>query len=256
MSNYPQGYPNPYNWKMILLTQVAMIAMSFVLSLYPQYFLPVYILYIIVIMGITSYMAMKSNPLLRERKYLGEIANSRSLFEEKKASELIQKDEEYMKMMQQFAMSSFRSFLYMILYIIFIFVFYEEVLLKIVSSAPTQYDKLIIYIVYFEAIYLFNLFVYRRLIKIQMLEIMAPQSYKVTEKGIISTDRSGVFLHSRHLLNAEIKENREKRYVEINATEAKLPYKLRLYTNEIDRLLEVLERVKKLESKRQQSSST
>lgn len=255
MSTYPQGYPNPYNWKMILISQVLMILLSFVLSLYPQYFLPVYILYIIVIMGITSVMTMRSNPLLSERKYLSDISNSRTLFEEKKAGELVQKDEEYMKKMQEFAMSNFKSFMYMIIYIIIIFVFYDEVLLKIVGSV-TGYERLAVYIAYFEALFLFNMFVYRRLVKVQMMEVMAPQSYKITEKGILSTDKSGIFLHSRHLINAEIVENREKRYIEIHSSTSKLPFKIRLYTTELDRLLEVLDRVKKLESKRQNSSSS
>ncbi|MBB5253040.1 DUF2208 domain-containing protein [Sulfurisphaera ohwakuensis] len=254
MSTYPQGYPNPYNWKMILVSQVLMILMSFVLSLYPQYFLPVYILYIIVILGITSVMTMRSNPLLSERKYLTDISNSRTLFEEKKAGELAQKDEEYMKKMQEFAMASFKSFMYMIIYIIAIFAFYGEVLLKIVGSV-SGYERLLVYVIYFEALFLFNMFVYRRLIKFQTMEVMVPQSYKITEKGILSTDKSGVFLHSRHLVNAEIKENREKRYIEIHSQTSKLPYRIRLYTTEIDRLLEVLDRVKKLELKRQQSSS-
>lgn len=237
------------------MSQVLMILMSFVLSLYPQYFLPVYILYIIVILGITSVMTMRSNPILSERKYLSDISNSRTLFEEKKAGELVQKDEEYMKKMQEFAMASFKSVMYMIIYIIAIFIFYDEVLLKIVGSI-SGYERLLVYIIYFEALFLFNMFVYRRLVKFQAMEVMAPQSYKITEKGILSTDKSGVFLHSRHLINAEIKENREKRYIEIHSQTSKLPYRIRLYTTEIDRLLEVLDRVKKLELKRQQSSST
>lgn len=247
-------YPNPYNWKMIVISQSLMILMSFVLSLYPQYFLPVYILYIVVIMGITSVMTMRNNPMLSERKYLSEISNSRTLFEEKKSSELIQKDQEYLRKMQDFAASSFKSFMYMIIYIILIFILYDEVLLRIVSNV-TGYERLAIYIVYFEAIYLFNMFVYRRIVKFQAMEVMAPQSFKITEKGILSTDRSGIFLHSRHLVNAEIIDNRDKRYVEIHSSTSKLPYKIRLYTTEIDRLLEILDRVKKLESKRQQSSA-
>jgi len=248
-------YPNPYNWKMILVTQIGMIAISFVLSLYPQYFVPIYILYIILIMGVTSVMTMRNNPMLSERKYLPEISNSRTLFEEKKASDLMQKDQEYLKKMQEFASSSFRSFMYMILYMIILFVLYDEVLLRIVSH-EIGYERLAIYIIYFEALYLFNILVYRRLIKFQAMEVMAPQSYKVTEKGILATDRSGVYLHSRHLVNAEIIDNREKRYVEIHSSTSKLPYKIRLYTTEIDRLLEVLDRVKKLEVKRQQSTSS
>ncbi|PVU75489.1 DUF2208 domain-containing protein [Sulfolobus sp. SCGC AB-777_G06] len=255
MSGYPQGYPNPYNWKMILISQGLMILMSFVLSLYPQYFLPVYILYIVVIMGISSVMMAKSNPMLAERKYMGEIYKSNTLFEEKNAGSLIQKDMEYVQKMQQLAVANFKSFGIMILYIIIIFLFYDYILLKIVDSV-TQYEKLAIYLIYFEALYLFNMFVYRRLIKIQMMDAMAPSSYKVTEKGILSTDKSGVFLHSRHLVNAEIIENREKKYVEIDSKTSKLPYKIRLYTNDIDRLLEVLNRVKRMELKRQQTSNS
>ncbi|MFP3188822.1 MAG: DUF2208 family protein, partial [Sulfolobaceae archaeon] len=110
MSGYPQGYPNPYNWKMILISQGLMILMSFVLSLYPQYFLPVYVLYIVVIMGISSVMMAKSNPMLAERKYMGEIYKSNTLFEEKNAGSLIQKDMEYVQKMQQLAVANFKSF--------------------------------------------------------------------------------------------------------------------------------------------------
>mgnify|MGYP001772532711 CR=1 FL=1 len=253
MSNYPQGYPNPYNWKMIALSQALMIVMSFVLSLYPQYFVPVYILYIIIIIGISGVMMARSNPMLSERKYISEIYNSATLFEEKDAQKLMQKDTEYLQKMQQLAMTNLKSFGIMILYIIFIFLFYDLVLLKIVDSV-SQYEKLAIYLVYFEALYLFNFFIYRRLIKFQMMDAMAPSSYKITEKGILSTDKSGIFLHARHLVNAEIIENREKKYVEIDSKTSKLPFKIRLYTDDIDRLVEVLNRVKRMELKRQQTS--
>ncbi|MFP3260016.1 MAG: DUF2208 domain-containing protein [Sulfolobus sp.] len=253
MSTYPQGY-NPYNWKMIIVSQVLMILLSFVLSIYPQYFLPVYILYILVMFGVMSVMMMKNNPMLAERKYMGEILNSPTFFEEKNASDLIQKDKEYMQKMQEVAVSNLKAFGVMILYIIFIFLFYDLVLLKIVNSV-TEYEKLAIYIIYFEALYLFNMFVYRRIIKVQMMESMAPSSYKVNERGIISTDKSGVFLHSRHLIEAEIVENREKKYVEINSKTSKLPFKIRLYAHDLDRLMDALNRVKRIELKRQSSNT-
>ena len=206
-------------------------------------------------MGVSSFIGMRNNPVFRERKYLPEISNSRTLFEEKKAGDLMLKDQEYFEKMQEYASSAIRSFLYMIGYVIVLLILYSEVISKI-ASYEIGYERLAIYIIYFEALYLFNILVYRRLIKFQAMEIMAPQSYKVTEKGILSTDRSGVYLHSRHLVNAEIIDNREKRYVEIHSSTSKLPYKIRLYTTEIDRLLEVLDRVKKLEVKRQQSASS
>ena len=239
---------------MILATQAGLILMSYVISLYPQYFWPIYILYIIIFFGITSAISLRSNPILSERKYLPEILNSRILFEEKRAGDLIQKDQEYLSKLQEFVSSTFKFFIYMILYLIIISILYYEILMRIVSH-EMGYERLLTYIVYFEALFLFNMFAYGRIIKPRTLEVVAPQSYRVTEKGIISTDRS-VYLHSRHLINAEIIDNREKKYVEIRSNTLKLPYRIRLYTTEIDRLLEVLERVKKLEIKRQQSSST
>ena len=207
-------------------------------------------------MGVTTAIAMRNSPMLSERKYLPEIMNSRTLFEEKRAGELIQRDEEYLKKMQELAVANLKSLGFFILYFIVILILYYNVLSRIVNHF-IGYDRFAIYIVYFEALYLFNMFVYnRRIVKVQMVEVMAPQSYKITEKGILSTDKSGIYLHSRHLINAEIIDNREKKYVEIHSTTSKLPYKIRLYTTEIDRLLEVLDRVKRLESRRQQSANS
>jgi len=206
-------------------------------------------------MGVTTAIAMRNNPMLSERKYLPEIVNSRTLFEEKRAGELIQKDEEFLKKMQEFAMTNIKSLGIFLLYFVVILFLYYDVLSRIVAHF-IGYDRFAIYIIYFETLYLFNMFVYRRIVKVQMLEVMAPQSYKITEKGILSTDKSGIYLHSRHLINAEIIDNREKKYVEIHSITSKLPYKIRLYTTEIDRLLEVLDRVKRLEARRQQSTNS
>ncbi|AAY80191.1 DUF2208 domain-containing protein [Sulfolobus acidocaldarius] len=254
MSNQNQPY-NPYNWKMILLSQTSIVIISFVLSLYSQYFLPVYIAYLIIYFIIMTTIMARSNPMLSERKYLSEIVNARTILEEKKAGELIQNDEEYIKKFQAITSANLKSFGIMFVYLIVILIFYNFVVLRYVSSV-TQIQKLIVFLVYSEALFLFGMFVNRRIMRVQMMEVMAPFTYKITEKGIVSTDRSAVFLHSRHLVNASIVENRDKKYVEISPTTLKLPYKLRLYSNDIDRILDAINRVKRLELKRQQSSSS
>lgn len=244
---------SPYNWKMILLSQISMLAFSYVLSLYPQYFLPIYIVYMILMLGIMSYFVYKSNPMLRERVSLREITSARILYEEKKAKELMEKDTEYLKYMTEVSMKTMKMLLYMILYFVAIWILYYVFLLKEVASFKTGVDKFIIYVVFFETIYVFNVLVYSRMMKPVQISVMAPTGYKITEKGILGD--GGVFLHSKYLLNANIDVNREKKYVEISSRESKLPFKIRLYTEDVDKLLAYIDRLKKLEAKRQSSSS-
>jgi uncharacterized membrane protein len=87
-----------------------------------------------------------------------------------------------------------------------------------------------------------------------MLNIMAPFSYKITEKGIVGSGGMSTFLHAKHLLDANISVNREKHYVEIDSVQAKLPYKLRLYSSDVDKVVDYIERIKRIELKRQSSS--
>ncbi|MCY0860215.1 MAG: DUF2208 domain-containing protein [Sulfolobaceae archaeon] len=246
-------YPSPYNWKMILLSQVSMLAFSYVLSLYPQYFLPIYIVYMIVMFGVMSYFMYRSNPMLRERVSLREIANARVIYEEKKAKELMEKDTEYLKYMTEVSMKTMRMLLYMIVYLIAIWILYYTFLLKYIGTFKAGIDKFIVYVVFFEALYVFNVLVYSRMMKPVQISVMAPTGYKITEKGILGD--GGVFLHSKYLLNANIDVNREKKYVEISSGESKLPFKIRLYTDDVDKLLAYIERLKKLEAKRQSSNS-
>jgi uncharacterized membrane protein len=236
---------NPYNWKMILISQTAMLTMSAILSFYPEYFLPFYILYIIIIMGVSTYMAQKSNPLLAERKYLQEIVKAPTLFEEKKALDLAMKDEEYQTMFREYTSKTMRSLGIMFLYMILLISFYYLAFDKIV----TQYQgvqRFLIYVAYFEALFLFNFFVYRRLIQFRMMEVVAPNSYKVTTKGIASTDVTGVVLHFRHLAEANITVNADKSYVEVDSRTSKLPFRVRLYSKDLQRLKEAVEKLQRL----------
>ncbi|ABP94221.1 MULTISPECIES: DUF2208 domain-containing protein [Metallosphaera] len=242
--------PNPYNWKFALISQTYLVVISIVLGFYPKYFLEAFISYFIIIMAITFSMTYKSNPMLRDRKLMMEVANSGTLYEEKNANDLVMKDEEYQREYMQFAKKNMTMLFSYLIYIVVLFFVYSYVS-KIATSQTDPYYRLAVYLVYFEIIYLFGFFVYRRLFKPSMMSTMAPLSYKVTEKGVIGSGGMSVFLHAKHLLNSNFVVNREKKYVEIDSTEAKYPYKIRLYAKDIDKLLDMLERVKRLELKRQ-----
>lgn len=244
---------NPYNWKMILLTQSWLILFSFILTYFPQYYLEVFIAYFVIIMAISFSTMYRTNPILRDRKLLYEIVNSRTLYEEKDVTKLILADREYQKQYTEAAKKNLVVLLVYIVYIIALFILYPH----IVSFAKTQqqYLKLAIYLIYFEALYLFGFVMYRQVFsKATMLSIMAPPNYKINEKGIVSGKGASIFLHARYLIDSEIVVNKENHYVEIDSTKKNLPYKIRLYTNDVNKVLDYLERVKKLELKRQNSS--
>jgi len=243
---------NPYNWKFVLISQIGLFVISFVLSIYPEYFLPVYILYLVVIFAITSIITYRSNPILRERKYLSEINSSRVLYEERNAKEIMEKDVEYLQYVTSVASKNLRSMGIMFIYTIFILLFYSFYLVKIIENITEGYIKFLIYIVYFESLFLLNYFIIRRYTYISQFTIIAPMKYKITEKGILGD--SGTVLHSRHLLNAIVTTNYQKKYVEIEATSSGYPFKIRLYTDNVDRVKEVIERVKRLEMKRQSTN--
>ncbi len=243
---------NPYNWKYALVSQVYLIAISFILTYKPQYFIEAVALYFVFFMGLTFYMMSKSNPLLRDRKLLYEISNSRTLYEEKNVSELINKDKEYVEEYTKFAKRSFSMLGIYLVYLIAIYFLYSNV--SKIAQSQVALDRLIVYLVYFEALYLFGFFVFRRVVRPASLSVMAPFSYKITEKGIMSSGGMSMFLHAKHLLNSNIVVNREKHFVEIDSTQAKMPYRVRLYSNDVDKVLDFIERIKRLELKKQSSS--
>jgi uncharacterized membrane protein len=225
-----------------------------VLSLYPQYFLPVYILYLIVIFAVTALISYRSNPLLQQRKYISEINSARILFEEKDARKLIEDDKDYLNYMASVASKNLRAFLIMFIYTIFILVFYTFYLVKIIESLSEGYQKFIIYIIYFESLFLINFFVTRKYITFTQFSVIAPIKYKITERGIIGD--AGAVLHAKFLLNAQIMTNWEKKYIELDAKNSGYPFKVRLYTDDIEKVKEIIERVKRIEAKRHQTSSS
>ncbi|MCY0850535.1 DUF2208 domain-containing protein [Sulfuracidifex metallicus] len=253
------GYGNPYsNWRYILLSQFSILFISALLSVFPpQYYIYGYVIYLVVVMSITFFISFRSNPLLKERKYMGEIMKSRTIFEEKDVKEIMEKDEEYIKKYKESLKRNGYFMLYFVVYLAIILVIYDDVLgIYRKMFAANHLELFLVFFVTLDAITLINIFLSRKVMKGATSQTMAPTKYRVTERGIISSDATGVFLHARHLPNSEVIENREKRYVEIKSNTIKLPYDIRLYTKDIDRLLDAIERVKKIEIKRQQSSSS
>lgn len=247
---------NPFNWKFVLLSQVMMILFSLVLSYFPKYFIEFYILYIIVYLGITSIIMMRSNPLLRERRSLSEISSARTLYDEKKASELINKDEQYLKETTEVMKKNLSSLGLMFLYLIILIILYNYVILRFVTSITDTLFRFGFYVLYFELLYAVSFVLNRRVLKFQTNIPIAPMSYKITEKGVIATDKSGIFLPSKYLVDAEIFPNRDMKYVEIKSTTSKFPFHIRLYSYDIDKIIELLDRVKKIELKRQSSAES
>lgn len=252
MSSSTRSY-NPYNWKTVLATQIGLVAISLALSYFPQFYIWVFILYFVIIMGISFSMMYKSNPIFRDRRLLYEIINSRTLYEEKDVTKLILADKEYQKQYTEVVKRNFAMLLIYIIYIAILIIIYPHVINF--ANAQHEYFRLAVFLGYFETLYLFSFFMYRKVFsRAAMLTVMAPPSYKINEKGIVSGKGSSIFLHARYLIDSEITVNKENKYVEIDSTKKNLPYKIRLYTNNVDKVLDYLERIKRLELKRQNSS--
>ncbi len=252
------GYgSNPYsNWRFIALSQFSVIFISALISFFPQYYILGYIIYLAISLSLTSLLTFRSNPMLRERKYMGEIMKSKTIYEEKNAREMMNKDEEYMKIYKQMLKRNGYSMLYLVGYLVVVLIIYDVVFDRYRTMFGSNHlDLFLAFFLSLDAVVLANIFISRKFLKGATSQVMAPQAYRITEKGVIASDATGVFLHSRHLPSSDINVNREKRYVEIRSNTIKLPYDIRLYTRDIDKLLDVLERVKRLELRRQQSSS-
>ncbi|ARM75818.1 DUF2208 domain-containing protein [Acidianus manzaensis] len=248
-----RGY-NPYNWKMITLTQVWLIVISVVLTYFPKYYIEAFIAYFVIIMAISFSMMYKTNPMFRDRKLLYEIMNSRTLYEEKDVTKLMMADKEYQKQYTDMIKKNFSMMGIYLVYIIVLIILYGHII-SYADSNPDLYMRLAIYLVYFEALYGVGIFMYRKVLRpTSMLTTMAPPNYKINEKGIVSGKGTSIFLHAKYLLDSEITVNKENHYVEIDSTKKNLPYKIRLYSNDIDKVLDYIERIKKLELKRQTSS--
>ncbi|AWR97177.1 DUF2208 domain-containing protein [Acidianus sulfidivorans JP7] len=249
-----KGY-NPYNWKMITLTQAWLIIISVVLTFYPKYYIEAFIAYFVIIMAISFSMMYKTNPMFRDRKLLYEIINSRTLYEEKDVTKLMMADKEFQKQYTAMVKKNFSMMGIYLIYIIVLLILYGH-LISYADSFKSLYMRLLVYLIYFEALYGVGIFMYRKVLAPNaMMTVMAPPSYKINEKGIVSGKGASIFLHAKYLLDSDIiYVNKENHYVEIDSTKKNLPYKIRLYSNDVDKVMDYLERIKKLELKRQTSS--
>lgn len=250
---------SPYNPKYIALSQGLLIAFSLVNSFEPKYFFEFYILYFIVIIGITSVMFYRNNPMLRDRKYMSEAVKARTLYEEKSVENLINSDKEFLEETMRQAGKMMKNLFIYFIFIIAIYILYSEVLSKVINGQGTPLYRFVIFLVFYEVFYGISFLLYRTTgmtSAVGSSMAMAPRSYKITDSGVVATDRSGTTLHIIHLQDAEINVNREKKFVEIKPDAKKgIPYKLRLYTNDVDKVSELLNRLKnkKIPSKEEKS---
>lgn len=241
---------SPFNKKYIGLSQSLMILMALASSFFPKYFFDFYILYFLAIMAFSSVMMYRNNPMLRDRKYMTEAARSRTLYEEKNVESLIQSDKEYLEQTMKQATKMFKNLFIYILFIIIAYIVYTQGIDKIIAQpniVSSPYEKFGIFLGVYELFFIASFSISRSTGMYSMAGSMsmAPKSYKITDKGVVATDKSSTIFHAIHLKEAEITINREKKYVEISPKgQRSVPYKLRLYTNDVDRVSELLKRLK------------
>jgi uncharacterized membrane protein len=253
------GYPSPYNAKYIALTQAMIIGFSLVNSFYPKYFIEFYVLYFVVFLAISGVMMYRSNPMLRDRKYISEAIKSRTIYEEKNVDQLIQSDQDYMKQMMAQASKSMKMLGLYVLFLIVVYLVYSQGINRIQSEPAIRDNALLrfaVFIAVYEIMYLSSFLLYRRggLASLAGSMVMAPRSYRITEKGIVSTDQSRTVLHLTHLKESEVQVNRDKKYIEIvpRGNGRSMPFRLRLYSNDVDKVSELVNRIKRLASREEE----
>lgn len=223
-------YGQPSTKKMIMISQVSIIAFSFISVFLRQYFWLVIILYIFLLMGITSYTTMrKTKPKHEDLKNL--------LFKEPNAMKIAMTDKllnkELMKqmkgMMLGFATLPIAIVIFSI-YPSFIAPFVNELIDKITEN-PILVSFLNFFIMYeivFSAITVIRIFI---LSKFSFENIMLPQKFSVYKRGVLTNERMFIRFEEGQCF----KYNPKRKFIEIINPKIK-GFKLRLYSERISEL--------------------
>jgi|ECHhosMinimDraft_1075155.scaffolds.fasta_scaffold01968_3 uncharacterized membrane protein len=250
------SYPNPYSPKYLAVSQTLLLVLAIANSFLPKYFFLFYILYLVGTFAFIGVFTYRTNPMIKDRGLMKEVMTSRSLHEEKNVQDLIMNDKEYVKELTSQSSKMLKYMLFLLVYTIAVILVYDDVLIKVINSPAFKANdiyRFVVYVIYFEALFGISFIMSRRVFRMGNVNKVAPNSYKITEKGVVGNGFPAVTIHGSHLANAEIRVDPQNKYVEIIPSEASkksVPYTVRLYSNDVNRVKELLERVKKISLKR------
>lgn len=229
----------PSRLKMLLLGQASILLISFISALFPQYYFLVAIAYAIIIAGVFSYSARKMSRR-PAREELGRV-----LFRENNAIKIAMFDkelhDELMKQMKSvmFSMGSF-------ILVLILFPAYRAYLAPYVNSILESYftneqlASFLNFLIMYEFIFLL-MSIIRIIIsrKYPPVQIMLPQKYIVYRRGILVNDRFFTEFTKDHCYEY----NPQRHYIEIRGKHNPA-FKLRLYSENIAKLKEILDEEK------------
>ncbi len=230
----------PSRKTMFLTSQLSILFISFVTAFLPQYYFMIFIIYAVILTGITFYFSFKGSRGMMKIPPQRELGSP--LFKENDATKIAMLDKTLVEEFKKQATASFSMLLLMLLLII-IFPFYRATILPVSMDAFSKIfkDQTIVlflsFLIMYEFIYGFLTFLRTFFIgrKTQFsTNLMFPQNYIVYRRGIVMNNRFFIELSDRYCMEYD----RDRRYVELRDTTSKL--RIRLYTDSISELYDKL----------------
>jgi len=227
---------------MLLVSQIYLAILSLVLAVAPQYYMLIFIIYFIAIMGLSMYTARGGGGTRVPRE---EVEKARTLLKEDKAFELAMEDEE---LVRQFAGQAKTMLIMFMLFPVYIAIFraattYYNDLVAGLQSLGVSNETIAGFIVWlsvFESMFLVSQLSRRIVVRSGRAQPpIVPHGFRVTERGIIVKGSLGQVIGFPLPDGSEVKLNETKNYVEIKYPRGN---RIRLYTRKARKLYEYIQR--------------
>jgi len=233
----------------LLIGQFSMVLYSAVLAFLGRSgkaFLLAFILIILFSVAMSRFTS-KKGPLRRVKPE--EVLQGRVLYEEKSTREIQTSDRDLVMDIQEQSKFSMYNMVGMLAAMAYFFllwpyidVIYEAVAARVGEGTLAHF---IAYLIYFEGLFVITQVSYwwalRKVGKIKMIQM--PQSYKVTEKGIVLQGLVGKSAIAFPLpREARVEVNEKRKFVEIVVEGKRSVTRLRLYARNPRRLFDILKR--------------
>jgi uncharacterized membrane protein len=226
---------------MLVIGQLYLILLALVLAAAPQYYLYVFILYFVAIMGFSTIVSRRR---FKTSIPIEEIERSRTLLKEDKAFEIAMEDEELLKLLGGQMRTLLLTLAFLPLYyVIFRFVrANHDMLAESIASllgTSTTVGAFLVWLGAFEVMYVVSFASRRLLMRGQVSIPVVPRSFTVTQKGILIRGGMGQAISFPLEESTKVEYDDKRRYVEISTASGA---RIRLYTKNLKKLLEAIEK--------------
>ncbi len=233
--------------KMLLIGQVSLLFFAAILAFIPQYYILVFILYLVVMFALTAFMQRRAAKGDKNRIMAGRV-----YFEEKNAMEIALQDEQLVSELtaQARLMSISFASLFIALGVFWIMGLYRDDIIRFFSLyVDNESLQLFLYwLLLFETIFVINRGITVYLARgRKAAQPLIPNQYVVTDRGIASPGVFGVALEFPLPDNIAISLNEKQRFVEIVVNENR---RIRLYTKKPQKLYDIITSLNRRAKKR------